>query len=599
MVRHSLIFVTTACAVWLTAFARLPAQSGQPPRAAIRFTDVTDVSGLTFRHVKGGSGSHYYPEQFGGGAAFLDYNGDGFLDVFFVQGAPLPGYTGPHPLGNVLYSNNGNGTFTDVTRQSGLTDRRYGLGASAADYDNDGDTDLFVTNLQGNALFRNDGRGRFTDVTLKAHIGAAAMSTSAAFLDYNNDGWLDLFVARYTDYSLQDDVRCIDPTSVAKPVLFAERRTDPLPSDPTLRLAYCGPPAYKGTSNRLYRNNKDGTFTDVTGLSGIGKGIARGLGVAIADFNQDGRPDIFVSSDMSPNLLFMNDGNGTFREQALIAGVAVGTFGKAYAGMGVDAADYDNDGDPDLFITNYENEPSSLYENNGDGTFTDDSQSSGIARHSLMLLKWGCRFVDLDLDGHLDLLVLNGHVNDYLDKPARTSGLVPKRVTIREGYAQRAQIYRNDGVYGIFADASWTAGPYFLEKHVGRGAAFGDFDNDGDWDVVAVNNDEQAALLRNDTPREAQWARLELHGQACNRDAIGAHVRLKTGAITQTQYVTSGGSYLSDHDRRLLFGLPAAAGQVTAEIRWPCGATETITVKPGTSTRIDEKNCRLAKKSGN
>lgn len=587
-----------AAAICATTPLGLPAQATSPP--AITFTDVTVASGVRFRYFNGGSGAHYYPEQFGGGAAFLDYNNDGWLDVFFVQGAPMPGYTGAHPAGNVLYRNNRDGTFTDVTEQAGLSDRRYGLGVAAADYDNDGDTDLFVTNLQGNALFRNDGHGRFTDVTVKARVSAPAMSTSAAFLDYNNDGWLDLFVARYTNYSFDDDVRCIDPTSVAHPVLFAERRSDPLPPDPNPRFAYCGPPAYEGTSSRLYRNNKDGTFTDVSGPSGIAKGVARGLGVAVADFNQDGQPDIFVASDMSPNLLFMNAGNGTFREQALTAGVALGMSGKAYAGMGVDAADYDNDGDIDLFITNYENEPSSLYRNNGNGTFADASLSSGIGRYSLPLMKWGGRFVDLDLDGHLDLLVLNGHVNDYLDKRDPKSGLAPGRVShAREGYAQRAQIYRNNGAYGIFTDASWTAGAYFLEKHVGRGAAFGDFDNDGDWDVVAVNNNEPAALLRNDTARLGQWARLDLHGRGCNRDAIGARVTLKSGGVTQTRYVTSGGSFLSDHDRRLLFGLPGAAGDVTAEIRWPCGSTERITVKPGTSVRVDEMNCLLTKKAAN
>jgi hypothetical protein len=487
-----------------------------------------------------------------------------------------------------------------VTAQAGLNDRRYGLGVAAADYDNDGNTDLFVTNLEGNALFRNDGSGRFTDLTVKARVGAPAMSTSAAFLDYNNDGWLDLFVARYTDYSFDNDVRCIDPTSVAKPVLFAEKRTDPLPSDPNVRFAYCGPPAYEGTASRLYRNNKDGTFTDVSVSSGIAKGIARGLGVAVADFNRDGRPDIFVASDMSANLLFMNAGNGTFREQALTAGVALGASGKAYAGMGVDAADYDNDGDVDLFITNYENEPSSLYSNNGDGTFTDASFSSGIGRYSLALMKWGTRFVDLDLDGHLDLLIMNGHVNDYLDAPNRRSGLAPGRVSsAREGYAQRAQIYRNNGAYGTFSDASWTAGAYFLEKHVGRGAAFGDFDNDGDWDVVAVHNNEPAALLRNDTAHGGPWARLELHGRGCNRDAIGARVTVKSGGVVQTRYVTSGGSFLSDHDRRLLLGWRGVAGDVTAEIRWPCGATEQVTLKPGTSTRIEEGNCLLTKKAAN
>jgi enediyne biosynthesis protein E4 len=591
---RSLILAAIAVASGVTGGLRLPAQSDPLPEA-IRFTDVTRASGLKFRHFKGGNGGHYYPEQFGGGAAFFDYDSDGRLDVFFVQGAPMPGYSGSRPSGNVLYKNNGNGTFSDVTLQAGLRDGRYGLGVVAADYDNDGDTDVFVTNLDGNALFRNDGRGRFTDVTELAGVRAPAMSTGAAFLDYNKDGWLDLFVVRYTDYSFESDARCIDPTSVAKPVTVAQRRTDPLPPDTTVRFAYCGPPAYKGTSSRLYRNNKDGTFTDVSGPSGIVNGIARGLGVAVADFDQDGHPDIFVASDMSPNLLFMNAGNGTFREQALTAGVAVGALGKAYAGMGVDAADYDNDGDADLFITNYENEPSSLYRNEGDGTFTDASASSGIGRYSLLLMKWGCRFVDLDLDGHLDLLVLNGHVNDYLEAPSPKSGFALGRVSLREGYTQRAQIYRNNGAYGTFADASWTAGPYFLEKHVGRGAAFGDVDNDGDWDVVAVNNDEEAALLRNDTSRQNRWVRLELHGKGCNRDAIGARVRLKSGAVTQTRYVSSGGSYLSDHDRRLLFGVPGASGPVTAEIQWPCGATETLSVNPGTSSTIEETNCRLAK----
>jgi hypothetical protein len=300
---------------------------------------------------------------------------------------------------------------------------------------------------------------------------------------------------------------------------------------------------------------------------------------------------------MSPNLLFMNSGKGTFREQAVPAGVALGSSGKAYAGMGVDAADYDNDGDPDLFITNYENEPSSLYNNNGDGTFTDASQSSSIARHSLRLLKWGCRFVDLDLDGHLDLMVLNGHVNDYLEASAPRSGLALGRVSLREGYAQRAQIYRNDGAYGLFSDASWTAGPYFLEKHVGRGAAFGDFDNDGDWDVVAVHNDEPAALLRNDTPRANDWVRLKLQAKACNRDAIGARVQLRTAGITQTRWVGSGGSYLSDHDHRLLFGLPRNAREVTAAIRWPCGSLQTIRVNSGASIKVEEQTCRLTQKS--
>ena len=566
-----------------------PSATSRP--SPIRLNNVTEASGLTFRHSRGASGRHYYPEQFGGAAAFLDYNRDGFLDLFFVQGAPLPGYQGPPLSGNVLYRNHGDGMFTDVTIEVGLTDQRYGLGVAAADYDNDGHTDLFVTNLQGNALFKNDGHGHFTDVTSEAGVGAPAMSTGAAFFDYDNDGWLDLFVARYTDYSLQNDLRCIDPTSVAEPVLVAQPRTDPLPPDSTLRLAYCGPPTQDGTANRLYRNDGDGTFTDVTGPSGIGESTGHGLGVAVADFDGNGHPDVFVASDMLPDLLFMNGGDGTFREQAGLAGVAVGSDGTAYAGMGVDAADYDNDGRVDLFITNYEGEPSSLYRNRDGRTFTDESVSSGVWSYGLAFLKWGCRFVDLDLDGHLDLFVVNGHFNDNLEKAPRSR--------LRKGYAQRAQVYRNDGERGRFSDVTLVpAGAYFLEEHVGRGAAFGDVDNDGDWDVVVVNHDEPAVLLRNDTVRRNEWARLELHGSGCNRDAIGARVRVKTGDITQTRYVRSGGSYLSDHDRRLLVGLPGVGEPVDAEIRWPCGATETVTLTPGASVTVEETSCRLTREPG-
>ena len=595
--------IVCAVAIWVLAVQ-------QPSRASslpIKFTDVTSAAGVTFRHVKGGSGRHYYPEQFGAGVALLDYDRDGFLDLFFVQGAPLPGYDKARPSGNALYRNNGDGTFTDVTRQAGLSDGRYGLGVASADYDNDGYPDLFITNLNGNTLYRNNRHGHFVDVTSAAHVSAPPMSTGAAFFDYDNDGWLDLFVARYTDYSLERDLRCIDAGSVAVPVLHAQLRTAPLPSDTTLKLAYCGPAAYRGTTSRLYHNNHNGTFADVTERAGIGRGVAHGLGVGIADFNEDGRPDVFVASDMTPNLLFVNAGNGTFREQALTAGVALGSFGKPFAGMGVDAADYDNDGHIDLFVTNYENEPSSLYRNNGNGTFSDQSFASGIAGYTQRFLKWACRFVDLDLDGRLDLFVLNGHVDDNLGNgtpprlplftrnAARRSGPVPL-IPGREGYPQHAQIFQNDGLSGHFTDVSSDSGPYFMEKHAGRGAAFGDFDNDGDWDVFIVNNDEPAVVLRNDTPRTNQWVRIELQGKGCNRDAIGARVTLKADGEIQTRYVPTAGSYLSESDRRLLFGVPRSGGPITAEITWPCGATQSIVVKAGESSKIVEENCKLRKR---
>jgi hypothetical protein len=511
----------------------------------------------------------------------------------------------------MLYRNNGDGTFTDVTEQAGLRDRRYGLGVASADYDNDGYPDLFITNLKGNALYRNDRHGHFVDVTVSAHVSAPPMSTGVAFFDYDNDGWLDLFVARYMEYSLDRDLRCIDAGSVAVPVLHAQPRTAPLPPDSTLKLAYCGPRAYDGTTSRLYHNSHDGTFVDVTERAGISRGVAHGLGVGIADFNEDGRPDIFVASDMTPNLLFVNAGNGTFREQALTAGVALGPSGKAFAGMGVDAADYDNDGHIDLFVTNYENEPSSLYRNNGDGTFSDQSVSSGIAALTQRFLKWACRFLDLDLDGHLDLFVLNGHVDDnlgngtaprlpFLSAPRSRGGRsAPVRmIPGREGYRQQAQVFQNDRPAGRFTDVSFEAGPYFLEKHAGRGAAFGDLDNDGDWDVVIVNNDEPAVVLRNDTPRthQNQWVRLELQGSGCNRDAIGGRVKLTAAGATQTRDVPTAGSYLSESDRRLLFGIPEAQGPITAEITWPCGATQSVVVKAGESSKVVEQNCRLRKR---
>jgi hypothetical protein len=583
----------------------LPAAIERPP-SPIHFTDTSAAARLSFRHVKGGSGRHYYPEQFGGGVALLDYDGDGRLDVYFVQGAPLPGFTQTMPSGDVLYRNNGDGTFTDVSRQAGIGARHYGLGVASADYNNDGFPDLFITTLEGNTLLKNDGHGHFIDVTTAAGVSAPPLSTGAAFVDIDNDGWLDLFVARYTDYTLEHDLRCIDATSVANPVLFAQPRTAPLPPDATLRLDYCGPPAYAETASRLYRNNRNGTFTDVTQQSGVGRSTSHGLGVGIGDFNEDGRPDIFVASDMTPNLLFMNRGDGTFRETALQAGVAVSPSGKPYAGMGVDVADYNHDGHLDLFVTNYENEPSSLYAGTGAGTFEDRSISSGIAGLSQRFLKWGARLVDLDLDGSLDLLMLNGHVDDNLGSgspphlpPWPSSGPGAPRLMLpgREGYLQQAQVYRG-APDGRFETASQTAGGYFSEKHAGRGLALGDLDDDGGMDAVIVNNDERAVLLRNDSTQANAWVRIQLRGLGCNRDAIGARVTLRAGALTRTQVVPTAGSYLSEGDRRLLFALPRGDGSATAEIRWPCGAIQTVVVKPLTTTTVEETGCRLVSKPG-
>lgn len=562
-----------------------------PNQRGIRFADVTDASRVRFTHVNGAGGEHFYPEQMGGGVAMFDYDGDGFRDLFFVQGGPMPGFKGTDPSGNALYRNLGDGTFADVTKQAGLVDTRFGMGVTAADYDNDGDQDVYVTNLGGNALYQNDGHGHFADVTEKAGVRVAAMSTSAAFVDYDADGQVDLFVARYMDWSLSTDKRCGFTGANGAQPFGAQARS--VPVQPGTGAGYCGPTMYPPTTQRLFRNQGNGTFADVTTSAGLGKAVAHGMGVAIADFNDDGRVDLFVSADVTPNLLFLNTPGGTFREEGVLAGVAVPLIGVPRAGMGIDAADYDNDGRMDAFITNYENEPSSIFHNHGDGTFSEDSMKSGIHFYSFRFMKWACRFVDFNLDGRQDLFVVNGHLNERTEMvrpgvtlPPQSPGTAP-----REGYRQQAQVYLNDGP-NHFSDVSAGAGPFFQDKHVGRGAAFGDIDNDGDIDVVVTSINEAPSLLRNDTPRSDRWAQLELQGAGCNRDGLGTRVKVTTGVVTQTQFVRSAGSYLSDHDHRLVFGLPGF-GPATAEIRWPCGAIESVELIPGKSIKVIEKACQL------
>jgi len=555
----------------------------------VRFTDVTRTSRLRSTWVSGGSGHNYYPEQMGGGSAFLDYDGDGRLDVFTAGGGILPGYRGPKPQGNRLYRNNPDGSFTDVTTEAGVESTRYTLGVVAGDYDNDGHTDLYITALQGNILYHNDGHGHFVDVTLQAGVKGIALSTGAAFLDYDGDGWLDLFVARYMDYSVANDKGCV-VRGMSQQDINMKMLADRGKSAANLPLL-CGPHEMPTTANLLYRNNGAGAFTDVTAASGIGRAKGHGLGIAIADFNEDGRPDIYVASDGYPNLLFMNQGQGTFREDAVRAGVAVWKNGYALAGMGTDAADYDNDGHVDILTTNYEKDPTTLYRGRGDGTFVDMAEASGLAALSWPFLKWGCRLLDLNGDGRRDVFVVNGHVD-----PAGTPGRplnFPDDKWPGKGFAQEAQVFvaANNG---RFADASATAGPFFQEKHVARGAAFADFDNDGDWDVLTNNIDEPVVLLRNDTP-SFRWGRLELQGDRCNRDAFGARIRVTTGSLVQTEYVHSAGSYLSDHDHRPLFSLPGASG-ATAQIRWPCGAMQMVALTPFTTVRVKESGCLLRSK---
>jgi hypothetical protein len=428
------------------------------------------------------------------------------------------------------------------------------MGVAAGDFDNDGDQDLFVTNLEGPSLYANHGDGTFTDITADSGVKVAALSTSAAFVDFDRDGWLDLFVARYMDWSLESNQTCHDARG---------------------RIAYCSPNVYQGTNSVLFRGTGRGTFVDVTGETGVGAAIGRGLGIATADYDEDGRIDVYVAADLTPNLLFLNNGDGTLREEGTLAGVGYGLHGIAQAGMGVDAGDYDNDGWTDLVVTNFENEPNSLYRNLGGGMFVEESSRSGVGGASLMLLGWGIGFVDLDLDGALDLFFVNGHVDEHADESGRIMG-----------YAQPARVLRNEGD-GTFKDVSASAGEFFVRRQVARSAAFGDYDDDGDTDVLIGVNNGRAVLLRNDTPRQGNWVRLRLYGRHCNRDGLGARLQVEAGSTTQTRYLRSGGSYLADHDRRPLFGI-GASRQAKVTVRWPCGVKQEQTAAAGTTTLVRE-----------
>lgn len=524
----------------------------------IVLTDVTAATGIDFVHTHGGSGRHYYPETMSAGAAFLDYDGDGLLDVFLVQGAPLPGHPRPRPRSDALYRNRGDGSFVEVTGPAGLREGRYGMGVAAGDVDNDGDQDLLVTNLEGSRLYANNGDGTFVDVTPGSGIRVATLATSAAFVDYDHDGWVDLFVARYMDWSVESDQVCRDGQD---------------------RIAYCSPDVYQGTRSALFRGTGKGSFVDVTEESGVGAAVGRALGIAAADYDRDGLVDLYVAADLTPNFLFLNNGDGTLREEGALAGVGYGVHGTAQAGMGVDAGDYDNDGWTDLVVTNFENEPNALYRNLGDGVFVEESTRSGVGGASLRSLGWGIGFVDLDLDGDLDLFFVNGHVDDYAD--GRGEGM---------GYPQPAGVYRNDGD-GTFADVSEEAGPFFQRRQVARSAAFGDWDDDGDADVLIGVNNGRTVVLRNDTPRQGNWIRLRLIGRHCNRDGLGARVRAVAGSSLQTRYVRSGGSYLADHDRRVLFGI-GSRSRARVEVRWPCGTVQELTAAAGTTTLVREPDPR-------
>ncbi len=514
--------------------------------ATVQFRDVTQQSGIRFVHNNGAFGKKFLPETMGPGVAFIDYDNDGWPDIFLVNGADWPGHVQKHSTPK-LYHNNRDGTFTDVTHKAGLDIEIYGMGVAVGDYDNDGYDDLFITAYGQNRLFHNNGNGTFSDVTQKAGLsGPKEFSTSAAWIDYDKDGHLDLVVGNYVQWSPQTDLYCtLDGKS----------------------KSYCTPESYKGTSVRLWHNLGNGTFEEATQKAGLGDPTSKTLGVAVLDYDNDGWPDLLFSNDTQPNKLYRNNGNGTFTEKALVAGVAFSEDGVARAGMGVDASDYDHSGYPSLLITNFSNQMLSLYHNEGKGLFVDEAPRSEIGRASLLTLGFGCFFFDYDLDGWPDVLVTNGHIDADI-----------QRVQANVKYAMPPHLFRNIGK-GKFEEVTKTLGQAFASPRVGRGAAYADINNDGRLDLLLSTSGGPVYLFRNEAQGAAalnKSLRIKLTGTKSNRDGIGATVRLTAGGETQTQMLRSGSSYLSASELVLTFGLAQHDKADGIEIRWPNGQVDRL-----------------------
>ena len=555
--RRILFLISAAALLSLRIQAPVTASADSASRP-IQFTDVTSQAGIHFKYNSGAFGKKYLPETMGPGVCVLDYDNDGWQDILLVNSEDWPG----HKTGKsypALYHNNKNGTFTDVTRQSGLAIEMYGLGCAVGDYDNDGKDDIYITAVGTSHLFHNLGNGKFVDVTATAGVASPGFATSAAWVDYDNDGKLDLFVEHYVKWTLATDQYC-SLTGKGK--------------------SYCTPEAYKGESSELYHNKGNGVFENVTKRAGLEDPTGKALGIALLDYDNDGWIDLMVTNDTQPNKLYRNNHNGTFTENGLAAGVAFGEAGTARAGMGTDAADYDGSGRQSVVIGNFANQGMALYHNDGTGLFTDEALTDGMSRMTMQSLTFATLFFDYDLDGRPDILAVNGHVADDITQ------LQP---TIK--YAEPAQLFRNEGNQK-FEDVTAQVGSALQQPIVGRGAAYLDYDNDGDLDLVVMDNRGNARLLRNEGGNQNDMLRVKLVGRKSNHDAIGAKVTANTNTGEHLfEMVKSGSSYLSQSELPLTFGLgkPGTVKTVSVDIVWPGGRKQSIPdLKPNQSLTIEE-----------
>jgi hypothetical protein len=543
-------------ALGLTAFGvtALLLAAGSPAAIPVVFSDVTAQAGIKFVHNAGKDGKKYLPETVGSGAAFFDADGDGWGDILLINGKDWA------PKGRkstaALYKNNHNGTFTDITAGSGLDVEIYGIGVAVGDYDNDGKPDVYITALEGDRLFHNEGGGKFTDVTKSSGINNANFGTSVAWFDYDHDGKLDIFVANYVQWTQKTDAFCSLDGSAK---------------------SYCTPESYKGTASKLYHNLGGGKFADVTTKAGLGDQTSKSLGVSVVDYDGDGWPDLFVANDTQPNKLYHNNKNGTFTEAGMTAGVAYGDDGAARGAMGVDWADYDRSGRPHMLVGNFSNQMLALYHNEGNGLFVDEAPGSIVGKDSVTSLTFGAFFFDYDLDGYPDILAANGHIEEQIG-----------RVQPKIKYEESPLLFRNLGAKK-FENMSSKVGPGFTKPLVARGAIYGDFDHDGDLDVLITTSGGAPHLFRNDGGNKNRWLSVRTIGTKSNRDGMGAVVRIESASGKQWNTVRSGSSYASQSDLALTFGVGQDPMITAIEVEWPSGVKQKFAnVQPNQAIVIDE-----------